>query len=41
MPNPTISTHLRDCDTEIAGIDLEIQTFPVEMMHSTRIQRVA
>jgi hypothetical protein len=34
-------SHMRDCDTEIASIDLEIQTFPVEMMHSTRIQRVA
>jgi hypothetical protein len=25
--------HQKDCGTEIASIDLEIQTFPVEMMH--------
>jgi hypothetical protein len=27
--------HHQDCRTEIASIDLEIQTFPVEMVHST------
>ncbi len=26
-------SHLRDCGTEIASIDLEIQTYPVEMTH--------
>ncbi len=26
--------HHHDCGTEIASIDLEIQTFPVEMVHS-------
>ena len=26
-------SHLRECGTEIASIDLEIQTFPVERMH--------
>ena len=31
----------RDCGTEIASIDLEIQTCPVEMMHGVRTQRVA
>lgn len=27
-------SHQQDCDREIASIDLEIQTFPVEMVHS-------
>ena len=27
-------SHQQDCGTEIASIDLEIQTFPVEMMQS-------
>ncbi len=31
----------QDCGAEIASIDLEIQTFPVEMMHSARATRVA
>jgi len=26
-------SHQQECGTEIASIDLEIQTFPVEMMH--------
>jgi hypothetical protein len=26
-------SHLRECGTEIASIDLEIQTFPVERVH--------
>ncbi len=26
-------SHQQDCGTEIASIDLEIQTFPVELMH--------
>ena len=34
-------SHMRDCDTEIASIDLEIQTFPVEMMHGVRAQGIA
>jgi hypothetical protein len=29
-------SHPQDCGAEIASIDLEIQTFPVEMMHSAR-----
>ena len=29
-------SHQRECGTEIASIDLEIQTFPVEMVHSSR-----
>lgn len=33
--------HLQDCETEIASIDLEIQTFPVEMMQGTRATGVA
>ena len=28
--------HQQDCGTEIASIDLEIQTFPAEMAHSSR-----
>ncbi len=28
-------SHQQDCGTEIASVDLEIQTFPVEMMQST------
>jgi hypothetical protein len=31
----------RDCGTEIASIDLEIQTFPVEMVHRSRAIEVA
>ncbi|MGO9776890.1 MAG: hypothetical protein ACLQGT_11845 [Terracidiphilus sp.] len=34
-------SHMQDCDTEIASIDLEIQTFPVEMMHGIRAQGIA
>jgi hypothetical protein len=29
-------SHMQDCNTEIASVELEIQTFPVEMMHSFR-----
>ena len=29
-------SHQQDCGAEIASIDLEIQTFPVEMMHGAR-----
>jgi hypothetical protein len=28
-------SHQLDCGTEIASVDLEIQTFPVEMAHSS------
>jgi hypothetical protein len=33
--------HPQDCGTEIASIDLEIQTFPVEMMHGARVTGTA
>jgi len=29
-------SHLSDCGADIASIDLEIQTFPLEMMHNRR-----
>jgi len=31
----------RDCGTEIASVDLEIQTFPVEMVHGTPFHKAA
>jgi hypothetical protein len=31
----------RDCGTEIASLDLEIQTFPVEMMHGSSAHKAA
>ena len=34
-------SHMQDCNTEIASIDLEIQTFPAEMMHGVRTQGIA
>jgi len=34
-------SHQRDCGTEIASIDLEIQTFPVEMARSSLAPEVA
>jgi len=34
-------SHPQDCDTEIASIDLEIQTFPIEMVHSGHANRIA
>ncbi|MGA2888961.1 MAG: hypothetical protein ABSE51_12990 [Terracidiphilus sp.] len=34
-------SHQRDCGTEIASIDLEIQTFPVEMVHGSRATELA
>jgi hypothetical protein len=34
-------SHQRDCGTEIASIDLEIQTFPVEMTSSPRAPTAA
>jgi hypothetical protein len=34
-------SHPQECGTEIASIDLEIQTFPVEMMRDTRADRLA
>jgi len=33
-------SHLQDCGTEIASVDLEIQTFPVEMVHGARSTEV-
>jgi hypothetical protein len=34
-------SHLQECGTEIASIDLEIQTFPVEMTYSPRSYEAA
>ena len=34
-------SHPQECGAEIASIDLEIQTFPVEMKLSTRADRLA
>jgi hypothetical protein len=34
-------SHLRDCGTEIASIDLEIQTFPTEMIFDSHSSEVA
>jgi hypothetical protein len=34
-------SHPQDCETEIASIDLEIQTFPVEMMHGAQAGGIA
>jgi hypothetical protein len=34
-------SHQRDCGTEIASIDLEIQTFPVEAVSVSRPSRLA
>jgi len=31
----------RDCGAEIASVDLEIQTFPVEMVHGAPVHRAA
>jgi hypothetical protein len=31
----------RDCATEIASVDLEIQTFPVEMVHGSSAHKAA
>lgn len=31
----------RECGAEIASIDLEIQTFPVEMAHGAQVSRAA
>jgi hypothetical protein len=33
--------HPADCSTEIASVDLEIQTFPVELVRSPRMVRFA
>ncbi len=33
--------HQHDCGTEIASIDLEIQTFPVEMLHAGHPREIA
>ena len=34
-------SHVRDCSTEIASIDLEVQTFPVESSQSTTASKSA
>ena len=34
-------SHYQDCGTEIASIDLEIQTFPVEMVHTSHPREAA
>jgi hypothetical protein len=34
-------SHQRDCGTEIASVDLEIQTYPREMMQEARARKVA
>ena len=34
-------SHQNECGTEIASIDLEIQTFPVEMMNGAALQKTA
>jgi hypothetical protein len=34
-------SHIRDCGSEIASIDLEIQTFPVEMLHRSLANETA
>jgi len=34
-------SHQNECGTEIARIDLEIQTFPVEMMNGAALQKTA
>jgi hypothetical protein len=34
-------SHQRDCGAEIASVDLEIQTFPLEMVHTSRPREAA
>jgi hypothetical protein len=34
-------SHQQDCGTEIASIDLEIQTFPVALMHNPSTSGIA
>jgi len=34
-------SHQKDCGTEIASVDLEIQTYPVEMVYSSESSRAA
>ena len=34
-------SQVHECDTEIASVDLEIQTFPVEMAQGTVLQKIA
>jgi hypothetical protein len=34
-------SHQRDCGGEIASVDLEIQTFPMEMLHTPRPREAA
>jgi hypothetical protein len=34
-------SHQQECGSEIASIDLEIQTFPVEMMQSRNTSGIA
>ena len=33
-------SHLRDCGAEIASIDLEIQTFPLEMLGASPVREI-
>jgi hypothetical protein len=33
-------SHLRDCGAEIASIDLEIQTFPLEIMPASLVREI-
>ena len=33
-------SHMRECGAEIASIDLEIQTFPLEMMSASTVREV-
>jgi len=34
-------SHQQDCGTEIASVDLEVQTFPVELMQAARATETA
>jgi hypothetical protein len=34
-------SHQQECGTEIASVDLEIQTFPVDLMHRASADRLA
>ena len=34
-------SHQQECGTEIASIDLEIQTFPIDLMHRASADRLA
>ena len=34
-------SHQQECGTEIASVDLEIQTFPIDLMHRASADRLA